>query len=37
MHPADLADIMEDLDQFERMSMLQALPADIMSKTVAGA
>ena len=35
MHPADLADIMEDLDQFERMSMLQALPADIMSKTVA--
>lgn len=35
MHPADLADIMEDLDQFERMSILQSLPSDIMSKTVA--
>lgn len=35
MHPADLADILVDLDNFERMSMLQSLPTDIVAKTVA--
>lgn len=35
MHPADLADIVGDLDHFERMSMLQSLPVDVMSKTIA--
>ncbi len=35
MHPADLADIMSDLDQFERISILQSLPADTMAKTIA--
>lgn len=35
MHPADLADIMEDLDIFERVSILQTLPTEIMAKTIA--
>lgn len=35
MHPADLADIMTDLDYFERLSMLHSLPADTMAKTIA--
>lgn len=35
MHPADLADILASLDSFERMTMLQTLPADIMADTVA--
>lgn len=35
MHPADLADIAGDLDHFERMSMLQSLPVDVMAQTLA--
>lgn len=35
MHPADLADIMTDLDYFERVSMLHSLPVDTMAKTIA--
>ncbi|MBI4994563.1 magnesium transporter [Candidatus Peregrinibacteria bacterium] len=35
MHPADLADVMEDLDGFERISILQSLPTEIMAKTIA--
>ncbi|MEK7524670.1 MAG: CBS domain-containing protein [Patescibacteria group bacterium] len=35
MHPADLADIMLDLDNFERLSILQSLPTDVMAKTIA--
>lgn len=35
MHPADLADIMEDLDSFERVSILQSLPSEVMAKTIA--
>ena len=35
MHPADLADIMSDLDGFERISVLQSLPVEIMAKTIA--
>lgn len=35
MHPADLADIMTDLDHFERVSILQTLPTDIVAKTIA--
>ena len=35
MHPADLADILTDLDHFERLSILQTLPAEIMAKTIA--
>lgn len=35
MHPADLADIVSDLDEFERISILQSLPSEIMSKTIA--
>lgn len=35
MHPADLADIMSDLDQFERISILQSLPTETMAKTIA--
>ncbi len=34
MHPADLADIMEDLDGFERISILQSLPVEMMAKTI---
>lgn len=35
MHPADLADIMEHLDSFERASILHSLPTEIVAKTVA--
>lgn len=35
MHPADLADIMEDLDAFERISILHSLPMEQMAKTIA--
>ncbi len=35
MHPADLADIMTDLDHFERVSILQTLPTDTVAKTIA--
>lgn len=35
MHPADLADIMTDLDHFERISILQSLPVETMAKTIA--
>lgn len=35
MHPADLADILTDLDHFERLSILQSLPAETMAKTIA--
>lgn len=35
MHPADLADIMEDLDNFERISIIHSLPTEIMAKTIA--
>lgn len=35
MHPADLADIMSDLDHFERASILQSLPTDTVAKTIA--
>lgn len=35
MHPADLADIMENLDSFERMSILQSLPVEQMANTIA--
>ncbi len=34
MHPADLADIVSDLDQFERLSILQTLPMDQMARTI---
>lgn len=34
MHPADIADIMKDLDHYERMSILHALPLEIMAKTI---
>ena len=34
MHPADLADIMESLDGFERISILQSLPVETMAKTI---
>lgn len=35
MHPADLADVMEDLDNFERLSIIHSLPAETVAKTVA--
>lgn len=35
MHPADLADIMENLDSFERISILHALPVETMAGTIA--
>lgn len=35
MHPADLADIMENLDYFERLSILQSLPLETMASTIA--
>lgn len=35
MHPADLADIVTDLDLYERVSMLQSLPVDTMASTIA--
>ncbi|MBP9718644.1 magnesium transporter [Candidatus Gracilibacteria bacterium] len=35
LHPADLADIVTDLDQFERISMLQSLPVETMARTIA--
>lgn len=34
MHPADLADIVGDLDQFERLSILQTLPIEQMAHTI---
>lgn len=34
MHPADLADVMEDLDNYERMSILRSLPTEDMAHTV---
>lgn len=34
MHPADLADIVGDLDAFERLSILQSLPPEVMAKTI---
>ncbi len=34
MHPADLADIVSDLDQFERLSILQTLPMEQMARTI---
>lgn len=35
MHPADLADIIGDLDEFERASIVHTLPPDVMAKTLA--
>lgn len=35
MHPADLADVVEDLDNFERLSIIQSLPAETVAKTIA--
>ena len=35
MHPADLADVMEDLDNFERLSIIHSLPAETVAKTIA--
>lgn len=35
MHPADLADIMADLDHFERSSIMQALPMEMVAKILA--
>ncbi|PJC37308.1 hypothetical protein CO046_01470 [Candidatus Peregrinibacteria bacterium CG_4_9_14_0_2_um_filter_53_11] len=35
MHPADLADIVTDLDQFERLSMLKTLPVETVANTIA--
>lgn len=35
MHPADLADVLSDLDNFERISILQALPPEVTAKTLA--
>lgn len=34
MHPADLADIVGELDQFERLSILQTLPIEQMAHTI---
>lgn len=35
MHPADLADILGDLDDFERASILHSLPPGVVAKAVA--
>lgn len=35
MHPADLADVVEDLDNFERLSIIQSLPVETVAKTIA--
>lgn len=35
MHPADLADILEDLDNFERLEVLQTLPSEMVASTIA--
>lgn len=34
MHPADLADIMEKLDSYERLSILHSLPPENMAHTI---
>jgi len=34
MHPADIADIVEHLDMFERLSMIKALPPQVMADSI---